>query len=51
MSFSTMVEKIHNNAVLYNVPDKLERTNDKEVVENLIPEVVENLIPEELGVK
>ena len=44
-------EKRHNNVIIYNViiynvlhvPEKLEGTNDKEVVENLILE--------ELGVK
>ena len=28
-------EKRQNNVILYNVPEKLEGTNDKEVVENL----------------
>ena len=36
-------EKKQNNVLLYNVPEKLEGTNDKEVVENLILQ--------ELGVK
>ena len=33
-------EKRQNNVILYNVPEKLEGTNDKEVVENLILEEV-----------
>ena len=36
-------DKRQNNVILYNVPEKLEGTNDKEVVENLILE--------ELGVR
>ena len=33
-------EKRQNIVILYNVPEKLEGTNDKEVVENLILEEV-----------